>query len=219
MRSALKVVLATGVFAIVHSLLANTKAKEAFAARVPFGRELYRVAYNAQAVLAFGGLVYYIARRPKRTLYRIRGPLAGLMRLGQFAGVAWAVAAARATGIATLSGVDNLIAIRTTGMPARQAPAAQGPEADESGALRARGPFTVVRHPLNVAPLAPFWLTPHMTTRRLAFNVVATAYLVLGSLHEEKRLLQQYGDAYRQYQRDGVPFYVPSLARRRRVAR
>jgi len=96
-------------------------------------------------------------------------------------------------------------------MPARQAPAAQGPEADEAGALRICGPFTLVRHPLNVAPLAPFWLTPHMTTRRLAFNVIATGYLVIGSLHEEKRLRHQYGEAYREYQRSGAPFFLPSL--------
>jgi len=211
MSSSLKVAVATGLFAIVHSLLASTRAKAAIATRVRFGRELYRVAYNAQAVLAFSALAWYAARQPKRTLYRVRGPLAGLMRLGQFGGVAFAAAAARATGVATLSGVDNLIAV-LTGMPPKHAPAAQGPEADESGALRTRGPFMLVRHPLNLAPLAPFWLTPHMTTRRLAFNVVATAYLVLGSLHEEQRLLHEYGEAYRKYQREGVPFFLPSVA-------
>ncbi|HEX7150520.1 MAG TPA: hypothetical protein VF618_03455 [Thermoanaerobaculia bacterium] len=217
MHSALKVALATGVFAVGHSLLASTRAKEAVASRVRFGRELYRVAYNAQALLTFGGLVWYIARRPQRTLYRVRGPLALLMRLGQCGGVAFAVAAARATGVAKLAGLDNLVAV-LNGMPVTQVPAAQGPEAaDGNGVLRARGPFTLVRHPLNLAPLAPFWLTPHMTTRRLAFNVVATAYLVIGSLHEEKRLLREYGEAYARYQSAGVPFYLPSVDRQRRV--
>lgn len=121
------------------------------------------------------------------------------------------VPAARATGVATLSGVDNRIAV-LTGRQVEPVPAAQGPEADDNGALRVRGPFTLVRHPLNLAPPAPFWLTPHMTTRRFAFNVVATAYLVIGSVHEEQRLLRQYGDAYRQYQSDGVPFFLPAHA-------
>jgi hypothetical protein len=195
----LKVATATAAFAIVHSALATTAAKDAFATRFPFGRRLYRVLYNAHALAAFGALVWYIARRPKRTLYRARGPAAGCMRLGQCAGVAFAVAAARATGVATLAGLAD------------QVPAAQGPEADENGVLRIRGPFRFVRHPLNLAPLLPFWLTPHMTTRRLAFNVVATAYLAIGSVHEEKRLLRQYGEAYATYQRGGVPFYLPRL--------
>ena len=217
MRTALRVAVATGVFAIGHSLLASTKAKDALARRVRFGRELYRFAYNAQAVLAFGGLAWFIARQPKRTLYRVRGPAAALLRLGQLSGVAFGIAAARATGVAKLSGLDNLVSI-LTGMPAQQAPAAQGPEADERGVLRARGPFKLVRHPLNVAPLTAFWLAPHMTTRRLAFNVVATAYLVLGSVHEEQRLLRAYGEAYRKYQDEGVPFFWPAMTPRKQMA-
>lgn len=213
MRSALQAALATGVFAIAHSALASTAVKDAVAARVRFGRELYRVAYNAQAVATFGALVWYLARRPKRTIYRVRGPAAGLLRLGQLGGIAFAAAAARATGIATLSGLDNAAAV-AAGLPPRHVvPAAQGPEADEEGALRIRGPFTLVRHPLNLAPLAPFWLTPHLTTRRLAFNLVATAYLVLGSLHEERRLLRQYGERYARYRDSSVPFYLPAVRR------
>lgn len=217
MRSSSRVALATGVFAITHSLLASTKAKDAFAGRVRFGREFYRIAYNAQAVLAFGGLTWYIARQPKRTLYHVRGPLAALMRLGQLGGVAFGIAAGRTTGFAKLSGLDNGIAI-LAGMPVQQAPAAQGPEADERGVLRSGGPFKLVRHPLNVAPLPAIWLTPRMTTRRLVFNVVATAYLIIGSVHEEKRLLRAYGEAYRKYQDEGVPFFLPAMAPRQRIA-
>lgn len=207
-NAALQTTLATAAFAAVHSLLASSKAKDAAAARVPHARELYRVAYNAQATLAFGALVWFIARQPKRTIYRVRGAAAVAMRAGQLAGIAFAAAAVRATGFATLSGLDNLAAV-VRGSEPKPVPAAQGPEADETGALRARGPFVVVRHPLNLAPLAPFWLTPHLTTRRLAFNLVATAYFVLGSLHEEARLTRQYGDRYMAYQKGPVPFYLP----------
>ena len=209
MRPALHVALATAAFGAVHSLLASSRVKDAVAARVPFGRELYRAAYNAQAVATFGALVWFIVRRPKRTLYRVRGPAAGLLRLGQCGGIAFAIAAARATGIITLSGLDNVMAV-FAGTERKPVPAAQGPEADERGALRIRGPFQLVRHPLNLAPLAPFWLTPHMTSRRLAFNIVATAYLVLGSFHEEQRLRRQYGEAYERYERGEVPFYLPA---------
>ena len=44
------------------------------------------------------------------------------------------------------------------------------------------------------------------------FNVVVTLYLVAGSLHEEARLKQAYGDAYAQYQASGVSFFVPSTS-------
>ena len=54
-----------------------------------------------------------------------------------------------------------------------------------------------------------FWLNPRMTTRLLAFNLVMTAYVVLGSVHAEAHLLRFYGDAYRGYQEQ-----VPLRARR-----
>lgn len=212
MKVASKVALATAAFAVVHSALASRTAKAVAAQKMPRGRERYRALYNAQALVTFGALTWYIARTPRRTLYSVHGPAAALMRLGQFSGVALAFIAARATGIATLAGVDarehGTLSIRDAFVPA-----AQGPEADDRGRLRMDGPFRIVRHPLNLAPLAPFWLTPHLTTRRLAFNCVATLYLVAGSVHEEVRLRSAYGEAYAQYQRSGVPFFVPRLRR------
>lgn len=196
--SALKVAVATAAFAGLHSLLASTRVKERLGARS------HRVLFNAQGVLTFGALAWFIARQPKHTIYEVKGAGAALLRTMQVAGVAFGAAAAHATGIATLAGID----------PTTPAPAAQGPEAGSDGELRIEGPFRIVRHPLNLAPLAPFWCTPRMTTRRLAFNIVATAYLVIGSVHEERRLLKKYGERYARYQRSGVPFYLPQLPKR-----
>ena len=206
----LRVGLATAAFAALHSALASVRVKEAAARQHRHGRELYRAAYNAHAVVAFGALVWFIARQPKRTLYRATGATAVMLRIGQSAGIVFAAAAARATGLGTLTGLDNVRALLAN-EPWRPAPAAQGPEMNPDGTLRIRGPFRAVRHPLNLAPVAPFWLTPHMTSRRLAFNLVATAYLVLGSVHEESRLRRQYGERYEAYQRGGTPFFVPRV--------
>jgi hypothetical protein len=87
-------------------------------------------------------------------------------------------------------------------------PAAQGP-ALAGDQMRVRGPFRLTRHPLNVAPLPIMWFFPRMTTNLLAFNLVSTVYLVLGSVLEENRLLARYGQAYAEYRASGVPFYVP----------
>jgi protein-S-isoprenylcysteine O-methyltransferase Ste14 len=54
---------------------------------------------------------------------------------------------------------------------------------------------------------------PRMTVNLLAFNLVTTAYLLAGSLHEEHRLRATYGEAYLDYQRR-VPFF-PIPAERR----
>ena len=53
------------------------------------------------------------------------------------------------------------------------------------------------------------WLWPRMTTSLLAFTTAATIYLMLGSLHEEARLREAFGDKYQAYRNSGVAFYFP----------
>jgi methanethiol S-methyltransferase len=206
----LKLAAATAAFAAFHSLMASTEAKEV-AARV-LGRRrrdaTYRMLYNAQAIVTFAMLVGYGSVLPKRTLYRARGPMVGLLRIAQIAGVGWALLAAREVGVLRLAGMSNFISFLRR-EPNPPGPAAQGPERLPDGRLSTGGPFRWSRHPFNLAPVPVFWCTPHLTTRRLAFNVVATVYLVLGSLHEERRLRSLYGSDYEAYRNCGIPFFLP----------
>jgi protein-S-isoprenylcysteine O-methyltransferase Ste14 len=57
------------------------------------------------------------------------------------------------------------------------------------------------------------WLMPRMTVNLAAFNFVVTVYLIVGSVHEEERLRATYGQAYIDYQRSGINFFVPSASR------
>jgi protein-S-isoprenylcysteine O-methyltransferase Ste14 len=89
-------------------------------------------------------------------------------------------------------------------------PDGQEPSPAGDGTMRTTGPLGYTRHPLNWSLLLLFWLQPRMTTRLLAFNLVMTAYLILGSLHAEAHMTRFYGDAYREYQ-NHVPFFAPPL--------
>ena len=211
MKTATKMALATTAFALLHSALASRPAKQA-AARVVGERRAaagYRLFYVGQSVLTFAGLVAYGTGLPQHTLYRVGMPAALLLRAGQAAGFALLFAAARRPGIARLTGVDGLRAYRR-GAAMPPDPVAQGPEARPDGSLTIDGPYLWSRHPLNFCGVPIFWLTPHMTSRRLVFNLVSTAYFLLGSLHEERRLEAAYGLPYARYRRSQVPFFWPS---------
>ena len=211
--SAGRIVAATALFALVHSALASRAAKAA-ATRLLGERARdgwYRAFYNAQAVATTGALVAWGMRQPDRTLYRVRGPLALLLRAGQLAGLAFGAAAVREVGLARMAGVTSATAWARDAADVPPEPEAQGPAPDASGRLRTRGPFAVVRHPLNLMPLPVLWLNPVMTANLAAGSALATLYFVLGSRHEEARLLARHGDAYAAYQRSGVPFYLPRV--------
>lgn len=210
----LRVVAATALFGVVHSTLASTAAKQA--AATVLGRRnrngLYRAFFITQSVATSGLLAAYVLRQPGRELYHVRGPLALVMHAGQVVGLIVTFSGARQVGLSRISGVEGLVAWLGDG-PVPAEPEAQGPALDDEGLSHAAGPFVWSRHPLNVFPLPVLLLWPKMTTNLLAFNVASTAYLLLGSLHEEARLRQAYGERYIAYQRSGVPFYVPRPGR------
>ncbi len=209
-RSMFKVMAATAAFGLVHSALASRRAKQQAACL--FGERnrngLYRLFYLGQSAVTAAALAAYIRRQPGRELYRVRGPLALLMHGGQAAALVYATWAARQVGLRRILGLESFGAWLGDG-PVPPEPEAQGPALDEEGVVRAAGPVAWGRHPLNFAPLPVLWLWPRMTTNLLAFNLAATAYLVVGSWHEEARLREAYGPVYEAYRDSGVPFYIP----------
>lgn len=213
-RSMLKVAAATTAFGIVHSALASSFAKQA-AAELCGTRNrngLYRAFYSGQSLVTLGMLAEYIRRQPNLQLYRIEGPLAAAMHAAQVGSLIYMAAAASQIGICRMLGGECLFNWVSDG-PTEPEPAGQGPALDRRGQDHAAGPFVWSRHPLNFAMVPLLWLWPRMTTNLLVFNTVTTAYLVIGSLHEELRLREAYGDDYEAYQNSGVAFFVPLPSR------
>jgi hypothetical protein len=196
---ALKVAAATVMYGLVHSALASSWAKDCAVELV--GRSsagaFYRPFFNAQAVVLFGLLVLYSRRQPGRDLYHAKGPLAWAMRAGQAVALGMFVWAVASVGLPHLTGYENVLAW-TSGAEVPPMPDGQEPAPADSNAMKADGPLAYSRHPLNWLLLPLFWLQPRMTTRLFAFNLVLTAYVVLGSVAAESHTLRAYGEAYEQ---------------------
>jgi hypothetical protein len=207
-----KMMAATAVYAVVHSALASSQAKDA-AARI-FGERarnaFYRGFFNVQALLTFAALGLYARKLPNRVIYDVRGPARWLMRGGQVAGLGFAAWAAKEVGPLGLLGIAGVRDWMRNERVIPPEPEAQGPSLEATNQVKVRGPFWLMRHPLNFAPLPIFWLNPRMTSRLFAYNLAMTPYMVIGSIHEEMRLRRAYGEAYRSYENSGVSFYLPA---------
>jgi protein-S-isoprenylcysteine O-methyltransferase Ste14 len=71
-----------------------------------------------------------------------------------------------------------------------------------------RGPYLWVRHPLYFFVLVLIWSTPDMNSDRLLFNMLWTLWIVFGAVLEEKDLVVEFGETYRDYQKN-VPMLFP----------
>ncbi len=63
-----------------------------------------------------------------------------------------------------------------------------------------RGPYLWVRHPLYFFVIVMIWSCPNLTPDRLLFNVLWTIWIYIGTVFEERDLMADFGEAYREYQ-------------------
>ena len=203
-----RIVVATLAYAALHSLLSSRAAKDAAASVVGTrARDAwYRPLFNVQAVAATAWWLRQVLRPSDRELWRAPPGLAVAMHAGQAAAAVWMLRALSTLGLGTVVGLPGLRAW-FAGKPVPRPQEAQGPAPTIEG-MDARGPFRRSRHPLNAAPIAVLWLQPRMTRNRLVATVLATAYFIVGSRHEEHRLRRAYGERYERYRRGGTRFLV-----------
>ena len=89
-----------------------------------------------------------------------------------------------------------------------------GERRDEPRVIR-KSVFSVVRHPVYLSEIL-FYLGLLMLSMSLAAAavwVVAIGFLHAISRHEERLLLESFGEEYRQYMRD-VPMWIPRFRKR-----
>ncbi|WP_169545794.1 methanethiol S-methyltransferase [Sneathiella aquimaris] len=88
-------------------------------------------------------------------------------------------------------------------------------EFEQSG-FQKRFLYRLVRHPIMTGFLIAFWATPTMTAGHLLFACVTIAYIYIAVTHfEEKDLVDQIGDDYKNYQKD-VGSFIPGIGRKRK---
>ncbi|HPS56850.1 MAG TPA: isoprenylcysteine carboxylmethyltransferase family protein [Spirochaetota bacterium] len=74
--------------------------------------------------------------------------------------------------------------------------------------LTIKGPYRWMRHPLYFFSLCMIWSGPDLTEDKLLFNIMWTIWIIIATLLEERDLLRDFGNGYREYQ-SRVPMLIP----------
>jgi protein-S-isoprenylcysteine O-methyltransferase Ste14 len=76
-----------------------------------------------------------------------------------------------------------------------------------SGKVDSSGSLGVLRHPWYLAVFILLW-AKDLNLAGIAVNLVLSGYLVIGTFLEERKLILEFGDEYRDYQRR-VSMFIP----------
>ncbi|CCQ72026.1 isoprenylcysteine carboxylmethyltransferase family protein [Magnetospira sp. QH-2] len=176
-------------FGAGHSLLSGETLKK------PFGA-WYRVAFNTIAILHILA-VYALGRWLFEAAPALDWPRGSGMLLWALHMTGWGLMVYALTGydLGRLGGLSQVAAAR------------RGENAPDDEPLRRDSLHRYVRHPLYAAGFLILWGGVH-DWMHLATAFWGSAYLIIGSGFEERRLLRLYGEPYAAYRRR-VPAFLP----------
>jgi len=171
-------------FGLQHSLMARPAFKRVWTRVVPASAE--RATYVMLSSVMLVALV--LGWQPlDATVWRLGDPLAVALVHGAFA------LAVIVLVVATFH-IDHL---ELFGL--RQALRPLGLVAPATTRMVERGFYRWLRHPIQAGWIAVFWCTPTMSAGHLLLAIAMTAYAVIGTLHEERDLVQEIGRPYLEY--------------------
>lgn len=154
----------------------------------------YRLFFNSIAIFTLIPVLWYSYAIGQEVIFRWEGVWAVPQYLLRACGILLVIAGGRRYSLGQFMGISQLRETSSGGL-------ATGGRIDSSGVLG------LVRHPWYTAVVLLLW-TGDLNMSALVGNAVLTVYIVIGTLLEERKLVHEFGDDYRSYQRR-VSMFVP----------
>ena len=179
----------------LHSTLIATTVTNYMKKKLGDTFRFYRLFYNAVSLVTLVPLVYYSISIRQTPVFRWEGHLVIVKYLLLATSLFLFVAGGRHYSLSQLLGIRQ---IRTGG---ENRTLSGGNTFDTSGILSA------IRHPWYTAGILIVWASD-ISLSTFLINIVISAYFVIGTILEERKLLLEFDGKYREYQKN-VSMFIP----------
>jgi len=189
------VFISMATWGVLHSWLAALSTKQK--ARRIFGKEIdryYRLIFVLVAVLTLAPILAMVVFLPSKVLWVIPLPWRFLTYGIQFLALVGILVTVYQTDLMAFAGFRQL----------------SDPNAEKKNDIVTEGIYGLVRHPMYLFSIIFFWLIPYVTDLVLAFIIASTLYFLIGTIPEEQKLVEIYGEEYESYQKE-VPRIIPGV--------
>ena len=195
--------IAWTAYCTLHSAMISETATGFLKQRLGNSFRFYRLFFNSIAMLTLVPVLWYSHSLGQEAIFRWEGVWRGPQYFLLACGILLVVTGGRHYSLWQFLGISQLRGASSGGL-------APGGGIDSSGVLG------LVRHPWYTAVVLLLW-AGDVDMASLIGNGVLTVYIVVGTLLEERKLVHEFGDAYRSYQ-GRVSMFVPLKRIRRRIA-
>lgn len=194
--------IAWAAYGAVHSAMISETAIGFLKRRLGVAFRFYRLFFNVVATVLLVAVVSYSTSLRGGLVVRWDGPWLVVRYALVALGVLLFVAGGRHYSLGQFIGIRQLGGTTTAGLAA-------------GGGIDSRGVLGVIRHPWYTGLVLLLWARD-MDVAGLVVSGVLTIYILFGTLLEERKLVHEFGDAYRSYQRR-VSMFLPIKWVRARV--
>lgn len=195
----ISIILLFTLFAYSHTWLASLKIKQALAEKLGNKIAFYRLFYNISSVIFFMAF-YAVSPKPDIIVYDLRFPfdiITFVLQIFSLVGLVWA---SRGIDWKEFVGIAQINRYMNGGYNVS--------DLDEKQILKIEGAFKFVRHPIYLFSILFLGFRPTMTVFYLTMYLCVIAYFYIGSIYEERKLIEMFGDEYKEYQKK-VPRILP----------
>ena len=188
----LLIVLLFSLFAFSHTWLASRKFKTALAEKIGNRIAFYRIFYNVSSILFFLALLA-VTPKPDVIIYDLQFPfdiITFALQVLSLIGLIW-----------TFSQFDSKEFLGISQIIRYFNGAYKAETLDEKQELKFDGAFKHSRHPVYLFSILFLGFRPQMSLFYLILFICSVVYFYVGSIYEEKKLVEVFGNEYREYQK------------------